>query len=254
MSRRDPSPAPIRQQLKVCRNVAARPSSVVRFAMKRPGRRKQRRQSNAARYRRHGEHWTTGLIALAMISFGGANGRAADATSPVDYTQRNAPFAPVAGATVVPEKQTPATNPSVQDKRFEQTTLEKKTAPQAERRAGVEVKEEREKQVWEKKSHRPETREQPTSAFNHRPAAIATSTDTSKPPLVARYQDSLAAASVTNMARFPALDRATTAKINRFVFRKNPPDASATAAGKTVIPAGGSPAIPVGPSGITPSK
>ena len=46
-------------------------------------------------------------------------------------------------------------------------------------------------------------------------------------------------ASATNMARFPALGSATGAKINRFVFRKNPEDAKAATDGATVTPAAG---------------
>ena len=103
----------------------------------------------------------------------------------------------------------------------------------------MDVKETRDKEVREKKSHRPDTIEQPTSAFNHRPAAISTDANTRKPPTVTKYQDSLTSASATNMARFPAIDRATTAKINRFTFRKNPSEPSAMAGGSPVIPAGG---------------
>ena len=168
--------------------------------------------------------------------------RAADATSPVDASQRNAPFAPT--ATMVPEKQVPAakTNPGVQDRRFETTTVEKQTSPLSGQRAAIDVRETRDKTVREKVSHRPEASERILSDYNHRPAAIGTGTDAAKPPMVAKYQDRLTAASATNMARFPALDRATTAKINRFVFRKNPTEAQAAMEGAAVTPAaGGSP-------------
>lgn len=194
----------------------ASPSSVVRFAMMRPG-----------------------LKALGFIPFVAAVAFAADATTPVDYTQRNAPFAPAAPTAVAPEKQKPAANSAVQEKRFETPTIERKLAPQAGQRAAIDVTESREKAVKPKVTQRPDVREQPTSAFNHRPAAITTAADTTKPPTVARYQDSLTAASATNMARFPALDRATTAKINRFVFRKNPPDPSVVPEGKSITPAAG---------------
>ena len=199
------------------------PCSVVRFAMKRPG-----------------------LTALALASLGVALARGADATSPVDLTQRNASYVPAAGATVKPDKQAPVTNTTVQEKRFDTATVEKPLAPQAERRAGVAVQENADKRVRENDSHRPETREQPVSAFNQRQAAIATSTDTAKPPLVAKYQDSLIAASEAAQqsdrwarARAAALDRGTRAKINRFVFQKNPPDPSITTDAKAVTPAAG---------------
>ena len=172
-----------------------------------------------------------------MIGVALAPGRAADATSPVDYTQRNQAYAP--GAGVSADKRTPEPNEAVQEKRFEKTVIERVPAPVGERRAGVEIKETREKKIREKDSKRPEKIDQPTSAYNHRPAAISTEADTRKPPTVARYQDSIAAASASNMARFPAIDGATSAKINRFVFRKNPTDTQALTQGAPVVPAAG---------------
>lgn len=164
-------------------------------------------------------------------------GYAADATTPIDYTRRNDPFAPSEGVT--PQKQKPATNEAVQEKRVDRPVVEKQKSSLRDRQAPIDLTETRAKQVREKVSHRPEVREQPTSGFNHRPAAISTASDTSKPPTVAKYQASLTAASATNMARFPAVDRATTAKINRFVFRKNPPEASDSVTGRPVTPAAG---------------
>lgn len=165
---------------------------------------------------------------------------AADATTPIDYQQRNEPFAPA--GSVTPEKQKPASNSGVQDKRVEKATIEKKASPLREQTSPIALKEARPKEVREKDSHRPEVKEQPTSRYDHRPAAISTANDTTKPPTVAKYQDSLAAASATNMARFPAMDRATTAKINRFVFQKNPAEADAVVDKRSVTPAaGGSP-------------
>ena len=161
----------------------------------------------------------------------------ADATTPVDYTQRNAPFAPA--GTVTPEKKELPRADSVQEKRVEKTTVEKPTAAVGDRRAPISIEETRDKQVREKSSSRPETTEQPMSRFNHRDATITTAADTQKPPTVAKYQDSLAAASASNMARFPALDRATTAKINRFVFLKNGPEPTPLTADAAVTPAAG---------------
>lgn len=206
-------------QLLVCRSGTAPPFCLVPFAMK-----------------------PNGLVILFALGVGVAPACAADATSPVDYTQRNAPFAPA--GSLAPDKKTPEANPAVQDKRVEKTTLEKQPAAIGERRAAVEIKEARDKNVREKNSSRPEKIHQPTSAYNHRLAAISTAADTTKPPTVAKYQDSLTAASVTNMARFPALDGATNAKINRFVFRKNPAETNAATAGAAVIPAAGGPVLP----------
>ena len=185
-----------------------------------------------------------GLSFVACVNFCTLGARAADATSTVDYTQRNTPFAPAGNRAATPDNRDPKaqTNATLQDKRVETTTIDKRTSPLAERRAAVEVGETREKIVREKNSHRPETIEQKKSAFDHRPAAISTSGDKSKPPTVAKYQDGLTAASTSNMARFPAMDRATDAKINRFVFRKNPAEpAVKTDVTAVTAAAGGSP-------------
>lgn len=160
----------------------------------------------------------------------------ADATAPVDLAQRNAPFAPA--ATVAPGLQTPSRNEVVQERRVEKNPVEKKLATVGDRHAALDVQENQAKTVREKASHRPEVVEQPVSAFNHRAAPFATGTETTTPPTVTKYQESLKAASATNMAQYPAFDRATTAKLNRFVFRKNSPDPTPVTNGAPVTGAG----------------
>lgn len=177
------------------------------------------------------------LLLGAMTGFCLLDARAADATSPVDYTSRNGPFTPA--PTVAPEKKTPQRDSAVQDKRVEMKRFDRSESALGDKRAPIELKEAREKQVREVNSHRPAADEQPRSAMNHREAQISTAADTRKPPMVAKYQDSLTAASAVNMARFPAMDQAAGARINRFVFRKNGTDSAAITAGATVTPAAG---------------
>jgi hypothetical protein len=181
----------------------------------------------------------SGPVVLAIIGCA-TSVRAADATTPIDYSDRNTPFAPA--GSVTPAKQAPVANTAVQDKRVDKNVLEKQSSSLGERRAGVEVKETHDKQVREKDARRPQTVTPPTSAYNHRVAAISTSADTTKPPIVTKYQDGLTAASERTMARYPAMDGATSAKINRFVFRKNPAEPSATG-GHPVTAAGGGAAV-----------
>ncbi|MSU51095.1 MAG: hypothetical protein EXS37_18730 [Opitutus sp.] len=183
----------------------------------------------------------TGPFILVSFCFCALTAGAADATSPVDATQRNTSFSPASTAPITPEKQRPKdkANETMQEKRFEKNTIERKTSPLGDRRAPIELTETREKQVRDKDSHRPEAIERKTSAFDHRQSAISTGAATTKPPTVAKYQDSLTSASASNMARFPAMDRATNAKINRFVFQKNPAEAAGALDGKTVTPAAG---------------
>jgi hypothetical protein len=181
----------------------------------------------------------SGVLAFATVLLCSCRVWAADATRPIDYRERNEPFAP--GPSVDLGKQKPTTNQQVQDRRVDKTPFEKTPAPIAGQKSAVQTKETREKQLLHKDSYRPEGETQPTSAMNHRTATIATQKDTAKPPMVAKYQNSLVTASATNMARFPAVDAATSAKINRFVFRKNPPETGAALEGATITPAGGGP-------------
>lgn len=186
---------------------------------------------------------TSGLTVALILGAGALSGRAADATSPIDYTQRNTPFAP--GGSVAPQKQSPASNRAVQqDKRVEKPEFEKSHARVGERRAGIDVTETREKPVREKDSRRPDMVGHKASAYDHKTASVSTGANTTQPPLVAKYNDSMMAASATNMARFPAVDRATTAKINRFVFRKNPAEPGTVAEGARVVPAAGGSPLP----------
>jgi len=182
------------------------------------------------------------LAFLATVCAVVGAARATEATRPVDPAERNTPFAPA--ATVTPDKQAPAanTNARLQERRFETTIVDRPTSPLSGQRAAIDIRETREKNVREADSHRPERKEQPVSAYNHRESRISTSTGTSTPPMVAKYQESLTAASASNMARFPAMDGATSAKINRFVFRKNPTESQGVQAGAVITPAaGGSP-------------
>jgi hypothetical protein len=166
--------------------------------------------------------------------------RAADATTPVDYTQRNGAFAP--GATVPIEKKTLPTADALQNRRVDLPTVDKVPATVGDRRAAIDVTEARPKQVRSNDTRRPEASAPVLNPFNHREAAITTSGDTTKPPMVAKYQDSLTVGNATKVERLPANARGTTARINRFVFRKNPAEPTAALEGATVTPvAGGSP-------------
>lgn len=179
---------------------------------------------------------------VALVSVLTLAGRAADATTPVDYTQRNQAYAPAASVPV--QKKELPTADAVQARKVEKQVAERKMlAAPDERRAGIEVGEAREKNVVEKDVRQPEKIERQISAYNQKASAITTAGDTTKPPMVAKFQDSLSAASATNMARFPALDGATGAKINRFVFRKNGTDGGALTSGAPVTPAGGAAAV-----------
>ena len=123
---------------------------------------------------------------------------------------------------------------------MDKTVVDKQSAAIGDRRAAIDLKETRDKNIRDKDSHRPETVDRTMSALNHREATISTADEsTMKPQMVVKYQDSLTSASATNMARFPALDRATGAKINRFVFRKNAPETADALARAAVTPAAG---------------
>lgn len=179
-----------------------------------------------------------GAASLSVLCLGTAR---ADAAAPVDPARRSEAFAPA--PSVAPDRQSPSINPAVQNAKMEKITLEKQPALMGDRRAPLDVQEARAKSIRERNSSRPAALEQPVSAFAHRVAPLATAGDTTKPTMVAKYQDSLKAASVANMAQYPAIHPATTAKFNRFVFRKNSPDPAPVTGGAPITPAAGGSAV-----------
>lgn len=161
--------------------------------------------------------WSGVVSALVLASLSVLS--AADATSAIDLAQRNGPFAP--SASQRPEVKPSARAEALQEKRVEKTTIDKTPAAVGDRRAPLDVVGTRDRTIVEKDSRQPEAVERPTSDFNHRAAAITTGANSKKPPLVAKYQDSMTAASAVTTAPFAALSGTSRAKINRFVFRKN---------------------------------
>jgi hypothetical protein len=178
-----------------------------------------------------------GAASLSVICLATAR---AEPTAPVDPSQRNGAFVPASAA--MPEAKSPVLNPGMQDRRLNLPTLDKTSAAIGDRRAATDVQETREKKVREKTASRPEAIEQATSTFNHRVAPFTTSESNAQPPVVSKYQDGLKAASAANMARFPALDRATAVKLNRFVFRKNAPEPAPVTSDAPITRAGSGPA------------
>lgn len=153
---------------------------------------------------------------------------AGDPTSSIDPATRNATFAPA--GTIAPSATSPTVDSVVQQKRVSPGVIEKSLAAVGDRRAPIAVEEARDKTVLEKNSRSPETSAATStanaSAFDHRVAAISVTDNRRQPPLVAKYQDGMVAASAANLARFPAASSATGATINRFVFRHNAPEAA----------------------------
>jgi hypothetical protein len=184
----------------------------------------------------------SGPVFVASLTFiGAATAWSADATRPIDPTERNPSFAPA--PSVTPEKKTPETKTSVQEKRVDKNVVDKKPAAVGDRRAAIDVEETREKNVREKDSHRPQKLEQPVSAYNQRESAMTPGANVTRLPMMAKYQDGLTASNVTASTRISATDRATAAKINRFIFRKNAPETSIALEGATITPAAGPAAV-----------
>ena len=176
------------------------------------------------------------LVGLGVLAF---VGQAADATRPIDYTSRNAPFTPDAG--VKPPVQTPGVVEGIQSKRVAPAVVEQKSSALGERQAGIEVSESKPKTVQSKSSKTPDATVPTRNALTEKRASVTTSNQVN-PPHVAKYQESLVAASASNMARFPAIGPDTTAKLNRFVFRKNAGEPVDSPVGAPITSAaGGSP-------------
>lgn len=177
--------------------------------------------------------------AIAMVHLlltGAGSGWGANPTGPIDVTQRNAEFAPA--ASILPDTRTPQVDRDLQDRRVGTPTLDLPRA-EAPSRAAIDVAETRAKSVRENPRSLLAPLPPATKPANRRAEAFSTSNEVIVPPRVARYQEGLAAAREANQARYPALQGATTAKFNRFVFRKNAPDVAPLSAATLAAPAGG---------------
>jgi hypothetical protein len=177
------------------------------------------------------------FVIFAGFAWSGAAAWAADATRPIDYTERNAIFAPRNGQPPA-DKRSPAAE-LLPPRRVEPAKVEKPAAAVGERRAAIDPTETREKALIEKNTRTPEKVDTPKSGYDQQRARISTAADTNRPPIVARYQDGLTAATASNMARFPAVGGTVKAKINRFVFRKNGGELPAGPGRAPVVPAAG---------------
>ncbi|MEY4939152.1 MAG: hypothetical protein RIQ93_887 [Verrucomicrobiota bacterium] len=157
-------------------------------------------------------------------------GRAANSTAPIDVTQRNAEFGPE--ATITPPKRPPQIDHAVQDRRFEKNVLPKPAAGDMPR-AAIEVAEPGPKALRAAPSGSLAPLPPNVSPETQRAASLPA--NVKQPRLVTRYQDGLAAARAASLARYPEMKPgATSAKLNRFVFRKNVPEPA------LVTPAAGS--------------
>jgi len=171
------------------------------------------------------------LLACGLAPSLGA--RAATAT-PVNSTPAATPY--TTPAAVAPAHRPPEVRHSIRDREIEKQVLPTSPSPPGDRPAALDPTDTLSLPVQAKQVRVPETLPRAASAFDHRLAAISTSGDThALPPTVAKYQDGLRAASAANLARFPAVGRATTAKINRFVFRKNVPDTPLSQPGRSAL-------------------
>lgn len=182
----------------------------------------------------------SGLIILASVCLGAFSARGADATTPIDYTQRNAPYAPGA-KDVDADTRKPEINEAAQKKRVTPGTIEKKPAAVGERRAPIDINEARDKTVIDKDTRKPEKREQPRSLRDGQLSRYSTTDDPRKPTAntVSKYQEALTAGNGVEIGKLPAGSKVTTTKINRFVFRKNGGELTESAARGAVTPAAG---------------
>jgi hypothetical protein len=147
--------------------------------------------------------------------------RAATAT-PVNSTPATAPYA--TPAPITPGPRSPEVNPAFREREIEKPVIPAAPSHPADRPAALDTVDPRALPVQEKNVREREVSPLTGRAIERRFAPISTADDRRPNPVVARFQDSLRIASEANMSRFPAIGRATTAKINRFVFRKNAPD------------------------------
>jgi hypothetical protein len=177
-----------------------------------------------------------GALIFSVLGLTLASALSAADAAKVDYTERNAQFAPAAG--INPEKRAPETNATLQDRRIAPAVTAPTTAAVGSRRAAIDLTETREENRLTPDSRRPEAEAPERSRFDHRESRFQPDPAHAGPKMVERYQAALTTANATNQARSPALGAGTTARVNRFVFRRNSA-APASPATDVVSAAGG---------------
>jgi len=178
-----------------------------------------------------------GLFIFAAVSSVASITLVAADAAKVDYTRRNESFAPVAG--VPAEKRPPETNRELQDRRVAPSVTNPAGSFPGDRRSAIDVAESRGKRVLAPETQKPVVRAPGLSPFDHRESRFKTTDSAGKPKLVTRYQDAINAANATTQKRSPALGADTTARVNRFVFRRNGATPAATTG---AVPAASTPA------------
>ncbi len=178
--------------------------------------------------------------ALLLAALGLACSRPLHAADPakVDYSERNTSYAPT--ASVSPVTSVPHRNDSLQSRRITPAILAQPTSAVASRQAAIDLTETSEKNLITPASRRPESRAVEMSAFDHRESRFQPTTAPAAPKLATRYQNALTSARATHAVGSSATGSDTTARVNRFVFRRN----TATPLGTTTaVSAAGAPTI-----------
>lgn len=159
--------------------------------------------------------------ALLLAALGLASSSSVHAADPakVDYSERNTPYAPA--ASVSPAKRAPELNDSLQNRRVAPAVLAQPTAAIGSRQAPIDLAETNVKTLLTPASRRPETRPLELNAFDHRESRFQPDTAHADAKLATRYQNALTSARATNLTGSPAAGAGTTARVNRFVFRRN---------------------------------
>ena len=161
-------------------------------------------------------------------------GARADDPSKVDATQKNAQLAPTqdnADNRLAPsntDNQRPLLRDDrVQDSRFQTPEVRgKPMAPSNDKKAPIEMKETREKNMIDHKDYpKPDVRDHETNRQDGEKARIQPTGDmVKKYDTVSKYQDRMDDAATAAAQRQPKFEKPTTFdKINRFVFQRNGP-------------------------------
>lgn len=166
---------------------------------------------------------------------------ARDPAARIDAAKRNR--ISTAGSTITPEVTAPERADGVQDKRFDHGELrEQPRATVGDRRAGIDLKEGRDKNLVTPELKTYEQLNYDTNAYSDRRSGrFNTGEQTYRTALVERYQTSLSDAAEA-APKTVVKERTTFDSLNRFIFRRNRPqgDDLMTAAGsESAAPAAG---------------
>jgi len=188
----------------------------------------------------------TGCLLAWVLCAGFGMSAALAAPRRVQVEKRADNFSTETQKAVIPEMVPLERNEGLIDKRFETSTIERQEALLGERRSTIELKEGKEKKMFQAPENKKfETIERKESAWAGKKSRYSTSEDAYRSKVATRFQEKIGEASPFAGEVKPVVSQRTTFdRVNRFVFQRDEDETT-----KVTTAGGGTPPVPIPDNG-----